>query len=110
MKCPRCQQENPPQLKFCGECGARLASTCPACKASNAPAQKFCGECGAALTPAAPYTPRHLAERILTSKASLEGERVEWEEHWQTASAMYREMGMTYWLEKAERETKDLAR
>ena len=24
MKCPRCQQENPPQAKFCLECGARL--------------------------------------------------------------------------------------
>ena len=77
MKCPRCQQENPPQLKFCGECGARLASMCPACRASNAPTQKFCGECGAALTPAAPvgkfsslesYTPQHLAARILTSR------------------------------------------
>jgi Double zinc ribbon len=21
MKCPRCQQENPPQAKFCLECG-----------------------------------------------------------------------------------------
>src|SRR5262249_2154358 len=26
MKCPRCQQENPPQAKFCLECGARLAA------------------------------------------------------------------------------------
>ena len=84
MKCPRCQHENPASLKFCGECGARLASICPACRASNAPAQKFCGECGAALTPGAPaakfaspesYTPKHLAEKILTSKGALEGER-----------------------------------
>ncbi len=84
MKCPRCQHENPASLKFCGECGARLASVCSACGASNAPAQKFCGECGAALTPGAPaakfaspesYTPKHLAEKILTSKGALEGER-----------------------------------
>src|SRR5262249_28793258 len=27
MKCPRCQQENPPQAKFCLECGIRLSST-----------------------------------------------------------------------------------
>ena len=82
MKCPRCQHENPASLKFCGECGARLASICPACRASNAPAQKFCGECGATLTPGAPaarfaspesYTPKHLAEKILTSKGALEG-------------------------------------
>ena len=84
MKCPRCQHENPASLKFCGECGARLASVCGACGAANAPTQKFCGECGAALAhdqPAAAfaspgsYTPRHLAEKILTSKSALEGER-----------------------------------
>src|SRR6185295_1095006 len=38
-------------MKFCGECGARLApAVCPACGASNAASQKFCGECGASLT------------------------------------------------------------
>jgi len=56
----------------------------PSCNASNPPDQKFCGECGSALGRgraggrfAAPgsYTPKHLAERILTSKAALEGER-----------------------------------
>ena len=83
MKCPRCQHENPHGLKFCGECGARLAAVCPACGVANLPTQKFCGECGARLagsagtTLAAPntYTPRHLVEKILTSKAALEGER-----------------------------------
>ena len=84
MKCPSCQSENPPSLKFCGECGARLTLACPACGAANAPEQKFCGECGAKLNqaatptrPASPdtYTPKHLAERILSSKSALEGER-----------------------------------
>ena len=84
MQCPRCQHENPAGQKFCGECGARLASACPSCGASNSPARKFCGECGMALTQAdAPtkygtpqsYTPKYLAEKILTSKAALEGER-----------------------------------
>src|SRR5262245_23712306 len=84
MNSPRCQHENRPAMKFCGECGARLASVCPACGASNAGTQKFCGECGGPLTGtavagkvAAPesYTPKHLAEKILTSKAALEGER-----------------------------------
>jgi len=84
MKCPRCQHDNPAGLKFCGECGARLALLCAACGAANAPTQKFCGECGAALTQSAPavkfaspdaYTPAHLAEKILTSKSALEGER-----------------------------------
>ncbi len=84
MTCPRCRHENPPGLKFCGECGARLAAVCASCGASNAPAQKFCGECGAALAQGAPaakaaspeaYTPQHLAEKILTTRAALEGER-----------------------------------
>ncbi len=84
MKCSRCQHENPSALKFCGECGARLAAVCTACGAVNSPGQKFCGECGTRLgldTAAAKapspdsYTPKHLAERILTSKSALEGER-----------------------------------
>ncbi len=83
MQCPRCQHENPTGMKFCGECAAPLASTCPSCGAANAPENRFCGQCAAPLrtTPtvkfAAPdsYTPKHLVEKILTSKAALEGER-----------------------------------
>jgi len=82
MQCPRCQQENPAGQKFCGDCGARLAASCATCGAANPPGQKFCGECGAALSPGArqsvtpdAYTPKHLAEKILTSKSALEGER-----------------------------------
>jgi class 3 adenylate cyclase/tetratricopeptide (TPR) repeat protein len=84
MKCPRCQHENPSGVKFCGECGARLELLCPSCRATNPPANKFCNECGAALhsgtaatqfTSPQTYTPKHLAEKILTSKSALEGER-----------------------------------
>ena len=84
MTCPRCQRENPATVKFCGECGARLDVACSACRAPNPPANKFCHECGAPMgsKPAAgplaspeSYTPKHLAEKILTSKAALEGER-----------------------------------
>ena len=83
MRCPRCQYENSTGMKFCGQCAAPLASTCPSCGAVNPPENKFCGQCAAPLrmTPttkfAAPdsYTPKHLVEKILTSKAALEGER-----------------------------------
>src|SRR5262249_42434608 len=83
MRCPRCQHENRRGQKFCGECGARLAVRCHACGASNPSGQKFCGECGTGLTgePGArsvspdSYTPPRLAEKILTSRAALEGER-----------------------------------
>ena len=83
MQCPRCQHENPTGMKFCGECASPLAATCPSCGAANPPENKFCGQCAAPLRTAptakvaAPdsYTPKHLAEKILTSKAALEGER-----------------------------------
>jgi len=85
MKCPRCQHENPPQAKFCLECGARVALTCTNCRSELPARAKFCLECGepvASQATAEPrftspesYTPKHLAEKILTSKAALEGER-----------------------------------
>jgi hypothetical protein len=36
------------------------------------------------------------------------GKREQAQEHLATATTMYREMGMTYWLEKAEAELKEL--
>jgi class 3 adenylate cyclase/tetratricopeptide (TPR) repeat protein len=83
MTCPTCHAANPPGTRFCGQCAAPLASACAACGASNPPGNRFCGQCAAALDGAAParltapsaYTPRHLAEKILTSRAALEGER-----------------------------------
>ena len=83
MKCPRCQVENDAGARFCEDCGVRLEATCPSCGTPVTPGKKFCRSCGAALTAepagsfASPesYTPKHLAEKILTSKAALEGER-----------------------------------
>ena len=97
MECPQCRHANLPGTKFCGECGTRLQSLCPACQTPNPPTNKFCSECGQRLADAAPasasavaaapvapsarfaspeaYTPRHLAEKILTSKGAIEGER-----------------------------------
>jgi class 3 adenylate cyclase/tetratricopeptide (TPR) repeat protein len=98
MKCPACHFDNPSGMKFCGQCGTKLAPVCPVCGMENPPGFKFCGECGSSLTaapstPAPPkpapeeppvesqrpalqsYTPSHLAGEILQSKAALEGER-----------------------------------
>jgi class 3 adenylate cyclase len=86
MQCPRCNAENREGRRFCGECGLSFASACPACGFRNDGSEKFCGGCGRSLvSPAAvaepkfrtpqSYTPQHLAEKILTSKAALEGER-----------------------------------
>ena len=84
MTCPRCKQENPPQAKFCLECATPLAPRCANCGTQLPAGAKFCFECAhpvgsASTTPrfGAPesYTPKHLAERIINSKAALEGER-----------------------------------
>jgi Double zinc ribbon len=85
VQCPRCQHENSPRAKFCEECAAPLARTCANCGTQLPPSAKFCPECAhpvpkpAAAEPrfVAPntYTPKYLAEKILTSKITLEGER-----------------------------------
>ena len=82
MNCPSCDFENPDGLKFCGGCGERMPAGCPACDYANPPGFKFCGECGQALSAGerpAPeprsYTPKHLADKILTSRSAIEGER-----------------------------------
>ena len=86
MKCPRCQHENGPKAKFCQECAASLALTCSKCGNELPLTAKFCPECAhstvdavatdqARISSPETYTPKHLAEKILTSKAALEGER-----------------------------------
>ncbi len=84
MRCPSCGFENPPGMKFCGQCATPLTGPCPQCGFANPPGFAFCGQCATPLTepPAtarlqAPlsYTPRHLAEKILASRTALEGER-----------------------------------
>jgi class 3 adenylate cyclase/tetratricopeptide (TPR) repeat protein len=86
MTCPRCQAENREGRRFCAKCAAPLATACPSCGFSNEPGEDFCGGCAAPLAAAShlaearfaspqSYTPKHLAEKILTSKSTLEGER-----------------------------------
>ncbi len=88
MFCPRCQADNRAGALYCGECGAPIEFVCPACGASVAATNKFCDRCGASLRAGAArdavparfasperYTPAHLAERILSGKGALEGER-----------------------------------
>jgi Adenylate and Guanylate cyclase catalytic domain/Double zinc ribbon len=87
MRCPRCDADIPDGAKFCIECGASLRPRCHRCGADTLPRARFCAECGTPLggQPAAPppahaqpplsYTPGHLIEKSLTSRAALEGER-----------------------------------
>jgi class 3 adenylate cyclase len=83
MKCSGCGHENRDTAKFCEECGAALGRKCASCGADLRAVAKFCDECAAPVTGPAPsgskdprsYTPKHLAEKILTSRSALEGER-----------------------------------
>ena len=85
MQCPRCQHESPPNAKFCAECGATLGRDCARCGTQLPLGAKFCPECAQAVAAApvpetrfaspAEYTPKHIAEKILSSKGALEGKR-----------------------------------
>jgi hypothetical protein len=90
MQCPTCRVENREGVKFCEECGAKMELVCPGCGAKIPSEKKFCGECGHALGEAPrtshppvsfdkaepkSYTPKHLADKILNTRSTLEGER-----------------------------------
>jgi len=96
MECPQCRFDNPPTMRFCGQCGAKLGSGCPSCGAPVVAGFKFCGECGApldSLAAAAPelreapeprmatsavpagYTPPHLRDAVFQTRTAIEGER-----------------------------------
>ena len=84
MQCPKCQRENSAQAKYCEKCAAPLGQTCANCRSQESPSANFCSRCGHRLEPVANdprfasprnYTPRHLADKILVSRVTLEGER-----------------------------------
>ncbi len=60
MRCPNCGTELPQSAKFCLECGQPLSGATAAPAAYASPAT---------------YTPKHLADKILTTRAAMEGER-----------------------------------
>jgi class 3 adenylate cyclase/tetratricopeptide (TPR) repeat protein len=63
MTCPACGHENPTGARFCNACGTRLGAV-PAAPAPSTPPRN-----------ARAYTPPHLAEKILSHRSALEGER-----------------------------------
>src|SRR5262249_21088954 len=89
MICTECQSENSSDAIFCDHCGARLETACPECGELNRGGATFCKKCGQRLDRVGAVAlkteqksaasdvrvPEHLAEKILASRHSLEGER-----------------------------------
>ncbi len=86
MKCPKCQFDNREGAKFCIKCGAKFEVKCLNCGNSLPSEALFCDECGQTLSKRQEaasvdysepqsYTPKHLIDKILTSRSSIEGER-----------------------------------
>ena len=86
MKCPICKFQNREGAKYCKMCGNELTLSCPACGHLCQPDSLFCDECGHEIrqTKNLPnvdqsnpktYTPKYLADKILTTRDSIEGER-----------------------------------
>src|SRR2546428_2887239 len=57
MICSSCRQQNPEGARFCNACGHKLEHAAAVASSPQA------------------YTPQHLAEKILTSRAAMVGER-----------------------------------
>jgi class 3 adenylate cyclase/tetratricopeptide (TPR) repeat protein len=87
VQCSACHVENPAGSRFCNGCGSPIAPACRSCGHENPPGAAFCNGCGTPIGQApdateesrqqepSAYTPGHLAERILRTRAALEGER-----------------------------------
>ena len=85
MQCSQCDHQNPADAKFCEECASPLPRACVNCGAQLRPSAKFCPQCAhpVGASPSAgrqeaeptSYTPKHLADKILTSRTAIEGER-----------------------------------
>jgi len=89
MICPSCNYLNREKAKYCKECGAKLELVCPECGGKLDSDAKFCDECGykldrivkdneplqLQLDKPQSYIPQNLAEKILATRSSIEGER-----------------------------------
>ena len=61
MRCPKCQFDNPEEMDFCGKCATDLRIDKETPPKSDYHPQS--------------YTPKFLADKILTTRSSIEGER-----------------------------------
>jgi class 3 adenylate cyclase/tetratricopeptide (TPR) repeat protein len=87
MICPSCDFQNREKAKFCTQCGSKLELVCPKCENKLRFGANFCDECGyqldrdvkeaktTKLEKPHRHIPQHLADKILATRSSIEGER-----------------------------------
>ena len=92
MQCPKCRFDNADGMNFCGKCGTKLENKCPKCFFGNPVEYEFCGKCGNRLSVPSEtatkeasfgeklanlqkYLPEGIAEKIISQKGRIEGER-----------------------------------
>jgi class 3 adenylate cyclase/tetratricopeptide (TPR) repeat protein len=56
IECPNCKFQNPDSAKFCNQCGTRLGAAAAAPQRTS-------------------YTPRHLVDKVLNARSTMQGER-----------------------------------
>ena len=76
MNCPRCQHENPPQVKFCLECATPLALRCSNCGTQLPASAKFCLECACAVGGAIRTLGVQIRAGLHTGECQITGDKV----------------------------------
>jgi class 3 adenylate cyclase/tetratricopeptide (TPR) repeat protein len=79
IACPSCGAENPPEARFCANCGHALSAICSKCGAQLNPDAQFCHVCGQPVAEVAPAEERKLVTVLfadVTGSTGL-GERLD---------------------------------
>jgi Tfp pilus assembly PilM family ATPase len=75
LSCPRCEEANLPQRKFCAKCGAPLWEACFQCGEVCAAGENFCGACGVNLAEAAAEQLEHAGDAFRAAAERRSGSR-----------------------------------
>ena len=86
MRCGHCQTQNRQGAQFCSNCGSAFALKCARCGHTAPSRARFCDFCGHPFSenddgytspypPLSTHTPKELADKILTARKTVEGER-----------------------------------
>jgi Double zinc ribbon len=120
MTYPRCRSDNAAQAKFCEQCGTRLAASCSSCGAQTLPDRQVLRRVrpsgvpgrGVAHYRKSPAVAEARGMRPLVANCHLglgklsrrTGQREQARHRLTTATTLYREVDMRFWLEKAKAE------